>query len=178
MVSKRRIATPFGLAATAVLALLAGATPAAQAGDTRGSDKDVAAVRAATAKYHDEGRAVADGYLRTDDCVSLSGLGVMGFHYVNPALMDEPLDVRKPAVLIYQPSPNGERKLVAVEYLAVDRDQDVATDDDRPALFGVDFDGPMPGHGEGMPVHYDLHAWIWQHNPEGMFAQFDPAGRC
>lgn len=44
-----------------------------------------------------------------------------------------------------------------------------------PVLFGRTFDGPMAGHGPGMPWHYDLHVWIWAHNPSGTFAQFNPA---
>ena len=40
------------------------------------------------------------------------------------------------------------------------------------------FDGPMLGHEPGMPIHYDLHVWIWQHNPVGMLDQFNPSGSC
>lgn len=30
-----------------------------------------------------------------------------------------------------------------------------------------------------MPRHYDLHAWIiYQPNPKGVFAQWNPAGSC
>lgn len=48
----------------------------------------------------------------------------------------------------------------------------------HPALFGVPFDGPMPGHEEGMPEHYDLHAWAWRANPNGVFAPFNPNVGC
>lgn len=43
---------------------------------------------------------------------------------------------------------------------------------------GVPFEGPMPGHGPGMPVHYDLHAWIWKANPEGTFTTWNPNVTC
>lgn len=148
----------------------------AQAGTMQ--NKDLAAARAATAQYHNESTAIADGYHATDECVAVPDIGAMGYHYVNFELFGQPLDVRKPAALIYQPNGNGGRKLVAVEYFAVDEDQDLSTDDDKPSLFGVEFDGPMEGHEEGMPVHYDLHVWVWQHNPAGMFEQFNPAGSC
>jgi len=36
----------------------------------------------------------------------------------------------------------------------------------------------MPGHHPGMPVHYDLHVWLWQDNPMGMFALFNPTVTC
>ncbi len=26
-----------------------------------------------------------------------------------------------------------------------------------------------------MPNHWDLHVWAWAHNPNGMFAQFNPS---
>ena len=32
------------------------------------------------------------------------------------------------------------------------------------------FDSPMLGHEPGMPVHYDLHVWLYRHNPAGLFA--------
>jgi hypothetical protein len=36
----------------------------------------------------------------------------------------------------------------------------------------------MEGHEPGMPIHYDLHAWVWKHNPSGDFAQFNPEVAC
>ena len=30
----------------------------------------------------------------------------------------------------------------------------------------------------GMPVHYDLHVWLWKHNPSGVFAPFNPDASC
>ena len=53
-----------------------------------------------------------------------------------------------------------------------------ATDDDRPSIFGRPFDGPMLGHAPGMPIHYDLHVWVAERNPEGLFAQWNPAIAC
>jgi hypothetical protein len=29
-----------------------------------------------------------------------------------------------------------------------------------------------------MPEHYDLHAWVWQANPAGMFAAWNPTVSC
>ena len=48
----------------------------------------------------------------------------------------------------------------------------------RPAVaFGQPFDGPMPGHSPGMPIHYDLHVWLWETNAGGLFA-FNAALSC
>jgi hypothetical protein len=69
-------------------------------------------------------------------------------------------------------------RLVAIEYVKNDADGDLGTDDDRPSLFGEPFDGPMEGHQPGQPVHYDLHARVWKHNPAGELAQFNPEVGC
>jgi hypothetical protein len=62
--------------------------------------------------------------------------------------------------------------------MRVDADGSLATDDDRPSIFGQPFDGPMPGHNPAMPVHYDLHVWLSADNPSGLFAQFNPSLSC
>lgn len=158
--------------------LVAAAAPAAAApaGD-HAAKQQLAEVRQATAKYRDVAAAFADGYVRLSGCVAVPGLGGMGFHYGKLSLFGAPIDLLQPALLLYASSGNGLR-LVAVEYFHVDADQDLATDDDRPSLFGQPFDGPMEGHEEGMPRHYDLHVWLWQANPSGIFAQFNPNVRC
>lgn len=176
MIQRKIRRTAIALAGAAGVML--GAVPSLPAQADSTQSRDLAAVRAATAKYHNEAKAIADGFHATDECVAIPGVGAMGYHYVNFKLFGQPLDVGKPAALIYQPNGNGGRKLVAVEYFTVDEDQDLSTDDDKPSLFGVEFDGPMEGHEEGMPVHYDLHVWVWQHNPDGMFEQWNPAGSC
>lgn len=135
-------------------------------------NRELAAVRRATAKYHDVNFAIADGYVPTQTCSALPGQGGMGYHYVNPQLaMDLQSDPLKPEVLLYADTDDGLR-LVGVEYFQADAGQP------RPEVFGQPFDGPMPGHEPGMPVHYDLHTWLWQHNPGGMFAPWNPAVEC
>ncbi len=138
----------------------------------------LAEVRAATARYHDLGAALADGYIPVSPCVEEAGLGGMGYHFLNPALLDGVIDPLQPELLVYAPKPNGALRLVAVEYMLIDADQDLATDVDRPTLFGATFDGPMTGHGPGQPVHYDLHAWIWEPNPAGMLAPWNARVDC
>lgn len=155
--------------AAGVLAPLLTAGPAAAEGQS-----ELAAVRAATAEYHNEKKAIADGYVPTDECVP-----GMGYHYIDFELFGAPVDPLKPAALIYAPHGNGQRKLIGVEYFVIDEDQDVTTHNATiPSLFGKVFDGPMPGHGPGMPVHYDLHAYIWTTNPDGVLATWNPEVVC
>ncbi len=77
-------------------------------------NKGLAEVRQATAKYHNVSNALADVYQPTEHCVAVPGLGGMGYHYTNPALIGDPsVDPSKPEVLLYAPKPNGTLKLVS-----------------------------------------------------------------
>ena len=170
----RRLAPAF-----AVLAAVGLAAPTAQAAESPDVDKAHAALKAAHDKYMDPKVAVAAGFMATDECaVNPADGSVMGYHYVNPKLLAAPVDQAKPPILVYQPDGDGKRKLVAVEYFKPDADQNLATSDDKPTLFGRGFDGPMEGHSPDMPKHYDLHAWLWQDNPDGVLADWNPAGSC
>jgi hypothetical protein len=135
--------------------------------------------RKATAKYQDVRQALKDGYVRDSPCVQDPTLGAMGIHYLNAAYAANPsIQAGKPELLLYFPEANGALRLVAVEYFRPDADQDLATTDDRPSLAGIPFDGPMEGHNPTMPRHYDLHVWVWNWNPAGVFAQFNPTLHC
>lgn len=139
---------------------------------------DLARAALATAKYHSVERALADGYVPGSPC-EVSPDGGMGFHYVNPPLlMDPALDPARPEILLYAPRPNGKLRLIGVEYFKVDADQNLATADDKPAMFNKAFDGPMLGHAPGMPIHYDLHVWLWKWNPSGLFSMWNPRVTC
>jgi hypothetical protein len=137
-------------------------------------------VRAAVAKYHSFTQAARDGYtVEGEPCVALPSGEAMGVHAVNAALLADPaIDPLRPEILLYQPKDNGKLELVGVEYWQADADQNLATAEDRPSLFGRPFDGPMPGHAPGMPIHYDLHVWVAEANPSGLFAMFNPAVSC
>ena len=137
-------------------------------------------VREATKHYRNVDAALADGYVKVSECVEEDGLGGMGFHYLRPDLAGNPdIDPAAPEILVYVPHTNGSMRLAAVEYWAADADQNLGTDDDRPLLFDrLAFNGPMPGHDPMMPVHYDLHVWLYDHNPAGQLAPFNPAVSC
>lgn len=142
---------------------------------------DLAAVRQATAKYHDVNNALAAGYLPTEDCEEMPGVGGMGFHFASPGrIVDPAINMLDPEVLLYV-STGGGMKLVGVEYVLPIGPPDAPVPDPAPpapVLFGQTFDGPMLGHVPGMPPHYDLHAWIWEANPSGIFAQWNPNVSC
>ncbi|MCY7373921.1 MAG: hypothetical protein LH461_09545 [Spirochaetaceae bacterium] len=135
-----------------------------------------AGVKAATARYHSVQQAERDGYSgKHEPCVS-SPAGAMGFHYVNADLIADPkVDPLKPEILLYAPNKQGKPVLVGVEYLVLDPQGELTA---APTLFGETFQGPMPGHGGGMPHHYDLHKWVWSDNPSGEYAPFNPTLSC
>ena len=47
-----------------------------------------------------------------------------------------------------------------------------------PRLFGQKFSLTGAGNRYGLPPFYSLHAWVWQHNPAGTFAMFNPDVTC
>jgi hypothetical protein len=132
-------------------------------------NKQLAAVRQATKQYHDVDAAIADGYVSTEHCASLPGTGGMGIHYVNPALIFGTPDQNKPSVLLYEPM-NGKLKLVAVEYL-------YPAGGPVPEMFGQELT-PMAPH-DGVPfAHNEMHVWLWEANPLGMFEPWNPNVKC
>ena len=162
------------LAAVGALLSPLGASAAADSVSDR--NRDLAAARQATARFHDVQRSLATGYQADPFCAE-SPEGVMGYHYVQGQYFGS-TDPRTPAVLLYVPDNKGGVRLAGIEYVVPDADQNLSTVGDRPSMFGEQFDGPMPGHFPGMPVHYDLHVWLWQHNPVGMFEEWNPSLSC
>ncbi|MGW0394580.1 hypothetical protein ACWDYJ_27575 [Streptomyces sp. NPDC003042] len=181
----RRLKTALTCAAAASLALAVVPTARAVEGpapDPRNGRamRDMATALAVTAKYVDERLAIADGYVRHGECMNNPfGKGSMGFHYVKDAHWGS-TDPSKPTALVYsaETDRNGRRQLQAVEWMVSDGDQDLKTADDRPTMFGLPFDGPMPGHWAGMPKHYDLHMWAYKKNPAGRFHNWNTALTC
>ncbi|GAA2634229.1 hypothetical protein [Paractinoplanes durhamensis] len=173
----RRCGTAAAVAVTC--ALSGGGTAVAAPPVAHLTKAERAKLLAVTGKFRDVQRAIDAGYLPTKDCVP-----GMGLHYVNPAYAgDGRIDPLKPEILLYLAGPHGRLKLTAVEYFLPDGDGDLNTDRDRPALYDHPFNGPMLGHpvpqgAPPMPVHYDLHVWLYRHNPAGELATENPTVTC
>ena len=142
---------------------------------------ELAPVRRLTAPYHNSSKAEADGWIvQLSPCVESPSSGGMGYHYGNPEyLQNGIIDALKPEVLVYEPTEDGELRLVAVEYIAPFGPPEVEGEDpvegDQPSLFGQDFDY-SPHVGEFGA--WTLHVWLWRNNPEGMFAEYNPKVSC
>ena len=141
--------------------------------------------KSATAPFHDLDKAVEAGYsvtvadLAGITCIEdPAGSGTMGVHMLNPALLDATIDADAPELLVYAPKQNGELKLVALEYLVIKSVWEEAGNTSPPALFGQEFMLTPAGNRYGLPDFYALHAWIWNSNPSGLFAPYNPSVSC
>ncbi|MBS3650382.1 hypothetical protein KEU06_17340 [Pseudaminobacter sp. 19-2017] len=172
------------LCAAAAVVLFAFGAGALTASAEEATSAEIESLRGALAKYKDPYVAVRDLYLSTVGCVHYDGSkmeghmeypkGGMGVHFVNLTVQGPP-DPTKPNVLIYEPV-DGKLQLVAAEWL-----MPLAAAKERPKLFGQEFQGPMEGHEPLIPQgfhHYDLHAWVFKDNPNGMFSPTHPDVTC
>ena len=119
----------------------------------------LAALRNATARFHDLRATNASGRVDLHLCVDH-----MGQHFADPnTFSDGILDPVNPEAMVYADDGMGHLRLVAVEWVS-----------------------DAPGEVMGMPLHFNpavglwvMHAWVWSPNPSGMFADMNPRiGTC
>lgn len=125
-------------------------------------------IRRSTARYHSTTQALAAGYLPTDQCVAAPP-GGMGYHWLKPQLVDGAFSPSEPEALLYVTGPGGNLVLAGVEYIVLDEGQP------RPTLGDRAFDEggtPIPA------PHWSLHVWLYETNPAGIFAPFNPDVGC
>ena len=126
-------------------------------------------VRKATSRFHSTTQAIKAGYVPDDHCVSVPHLGGMGIHWVNPHLVDGVFDPLKPEAVLYAPGPDGNLRLVGLEYIVINTGQPAP-------MFGSQ---PFDVNGvPSLPSHWSLHVWLYEHNPSGMFMPFNPNVSC
>jgi hypothetical protein len=143
-----------------------------------GGQRSIAAVRAATAGFHDLAVAEAAGYGPFYVCTDHASLGTMGQHYVKGALVgDAAVDPLQPEALVYEPKKGGGYRLVGVEYVVFQEAWDAAHGS-PPSLFGRTFTLIEAGNRYGLPDFYELHVWLWRPNPSGIFSDWNPKVTC
>ena len=153
---------------TAALGLLL--VPVFAGSTTAAGKSNIPAVREATLKYRDLAAALADGYIEFYVCTEQPGVGTMGQHYANLGLVGDPaVDPLRPEVLVYAPTRRGGLRLVAVEYVTFQAGQTV---------LGQAMNTVPAGNRYGLDQFYAKHAWIWQANPAGIFADWNPSITC
>src|SRR5215203_3602233 len=132
-------------------------------------DELLKSLRSATSRFHSTTQAMNEGHIPDEHCVSVPGLGGMGYHWVNPALVDPEFDMLKPEAILYATGAGGKLRLVALEYIVVNVGQA------RPMF------GSQPFDVGGTPLaapHWSLHVWLYENNPSGMFRPFNPNVTC
>jgi hypothetical protein len=175
---KRRMAR---FLAAAMAAIVLGAT---MVGATL-AKSDVQAAKAATAQFHDLSVAGGAGFgpfaapAPLHFCIaSLDNTGAMGFHWLNGANINNVTDPTRPAVLVYAPDKHGRLHLAALEFVIF---QDAWFADHAAGTMPEMF-GQMMMANDGvrfeLPPFFALHVWLFQDNPSGMFAPFNPNVSC
>ena len=137
----------------------------------------VKAVREATERFKDVSVAQNEGYQLQFGCVSGPDAGAMGLHYINGGLVGDPeIDVAKPEIVIYEPTPNGPR-LIGADYL-VFADAWNAKHSSPPELMGQWFQYFEAPNRFGLPAFYTLHVWAWKPSPTGTFVNWNTNVSC
>lgn len=176
---------------------LAPTMAAAKASGNSELNAQLAALRAATAKYH----SGHDDYpmpfiatpLTTDNgCVSDSTMGGMGFHYTKPldpatgapaGIADRELNYLDPEILVYAPKngnsvePGGDpafARFAAFDYFVPFAVWDSLDPPPTSADLGLAIDPAIPFQWSRFGG-WMFHIWPWAHNPAGMFANWNPA---
>lgn len=143
--------------------------------------------RRATDRFHRTARATRAGYALPPEgplheCIAEGhghGPGAMGFHWINGTLAgDALLDPAKPEAVLYEPRQNGKLRLIGLEYVVFADAWEREYPDTTPRLFGRDLTFVPEGNRFELPAFYQVHAWVWRHNPAGMFADFNPRVSC
>ena len=153
-------------------------------------NKLVQIVREATEQYRNVANAAPD-YGPALGCVSGSDHGAMGIHYVNGSLLkgetllpDGQLDPKKPQALIYEPQPNGELKLVGVEFIIFASALPAGAAPEVEGHLMHYIDGPTNARPKatpnryGLPAFFELHVWAWKDNPQGSFVDWNDHVSC
>ena len=144
---------------------------------TPAARRDLAALRAATARYHDFDAATQEGMWTVPvpfppaapECmVDTEGDydGAMGYHFVDFDYVGSQ-DPTRPAALIYEPEKDGSMRLVAIEFISGGAETDTP-----PVLFGQGVEGNC------RVAVWTLHVWAWRYNPNGLFAAWNPMVSC
>lgn len=127
--------------------------------------KEIAELRAVVAPWHNFEAAYAAGYQ-----VEVTGyVPHMGYHYLNPSLLDGTFNITEPELLLFVPGPNGKLRFVGVEYAVPIADME----NPQPAPEG------FTGDADRWVINTEfnlwvLHVWVGQHNPNGIFASENP----
>ena len=171
-------------------------------------EPSVAEVKSIAERYRDVNVAKAEGYTTDNKCTTAemlgfpAGLGAMGLHYVRRDMLGLPpkpappgsgrvrgtgthTDFRRPAMLVYEPQPDGSLELVAVENLVFASAWHQGLGRKEPPKFHgrtydllVDKPQTKVDEAHGWEPHYEQHVWAFRDNPNGAYHEFNPNVTC
>lgn len=162
-------------------------------------------MREAFRRFEDVEVALEEGYVRDPSGMCFTAEmegrsaeeGAMGIHYFRPDLLGltstEPpvtgtgthTDFRRPAILLYEPQPDGSLELVGVENLVFEEAWTAAGHEEPPTFHGRSFDHmvddpstPDVDESHGFASHFDQHVYLYRDNPLGTLEPFNPNVSC
>lgn len=162
-------------------------------------------MREAQRRFEDVEVALQEGYVQDPSGMCFTAEmeggaadeGAMGIHYFRPDLLGltstEPpvtgtgthTDFRRPAILLYEPQPDGRLELVAVENLVFEDAWKAAGHDEPPTFHGRAYDHmvddpstPDVHESHGFAPHFDQHVYLYRDNPLGTLEPFNPEVSC
>ena len=180
-----RIATALCAAMILGSAMAGGVAAHADHKGDGGNLVDLLRLAVSTARYHSLVQADRAGYALPPapaplhECISsFDDTGAMGFHFINGGLLNDEVLPTKPEALVYAPDKHGKLHLAALEFVVFKDAWDAKHPGVLPNLFGMDFMQTGFPNRFDIPAFYSLHVWLWEFNPAGLFAPFNPRVSC
>jgi hypothetical protein len=142
-------------------------------------------VRNSTERFKKASVAEAEGYKPIFGCVTGPDAGAMGLHFLKQEFLDHPpltangeIDPTRPQIVIYEPLPGGDLRLIGADYLLFADAWDKDHPGNTPQLMGQLFHYFESPNRFGLPAFYTLHVWAWKENPNGAFVNWHPDVSC
>ena len=153
---------------TGTNAVSAARAPLSARRDDAQEQKDLAALRGATEKFHKIEVAAQAGWNEQvpPGCFTNPDSGAMGFHFRNLGNVGT-LDPTAPQFVMYEPQKDGSMRLVGVEFIFPG-----APTDTPPVLFNQAF------HYNSTFGVWVLHVWAWRENQHGLYSDWNPNVSC
>ena len=135
-------------------------------------------LRKVTTRFHSIDSAKQAGYsTQITPCWAHHSAGAMGYHFGKTNLLDATVALLEPEVIIYEPQAGGHMKMVGMEYIVPLAAWEAAghnlnNPNDVPQLLGQKFTRHST-----LPI-FKLHIWLWQQNPSGTYADWNPKVSC
>jgi hypothetical protein len=139
--------------------------------DSATVERELARLRGRLRSLRDLETAAAAGYSReVPACVAHPRDGGMGFHHENASLLDGRLEPDRPEILVFGRAADGSYRLNGVEYVVPYSSH--PRDQAPPHILGQSL-----RRADALRLWY-LHVWLWEDNPLGVFAAWNPKVTC